>query len=315
MASNQYSQLSTMTGSRQTMMSWAKVVDSWEDVPGVYRESYRMVAPESSSTPYTVFAPAMLGLSLTNKTYTTTEKLLCEVGDTIYVWERIGKQVAMVAYPLKTISDLEVGEILLYSWITIGGVTHDGMACSTTIEFNQSTASHFAPFVDKMRPAPQDMDEREERAERAKLNYVGLISRKFWNYGIESLVGGDEILQTLWQPKICKPIVTVGGRVFYQTTLSLEHLAILTHRELIIIENDERSRENRGVRYGGKRLFIALSHISGVSLPDAAGDPLRLCLTLSPGGRQIEIICAASNKQKIARLKDELEKLIGQDAD
>ena len=155
------------------------------------------------------------------------------------------------------------------------------------------------------------MDEREESEQRHKLDYLGSWSLKFRNYALESLVGGDKIVETLWQPKISKPVLKVGGRVFVQTTLSLAHVAILTDRELIIIQDDERSREIRGVRYGGKRQYIALSHISGVSRPDDAGDLVRLCLTLSPGGRQMEIIFSASRKEQIAQLQDELEKLIG----
>jgi hypothetical protein len=54
-----------------------------------------------------------------------------------------------------------------------------------------------------------------------------------------------------------------------------------------------------------------LSHISGVSLADDAGDLVRLRLTLSPGGRPMEIIFSASRKEQMAQLRDELEKRIG----
>jgi hypothetical protein len=99
--------------------------------------------------------------------------------------------------------------------------------------------------------------------------------------------------------------------VLYQTTLSLARVAILTDRELIIIQDDERSRKCRGFRYGGKWQYIALSHVSGVSLPDDAGELVRLCLTLSPGDRAMEVVFSASRKEQIAQLSDELEKLIG----
>jgi hypothetical protein len=313
MASDEYAQLSTLTGAQQTMMSWATVVECWNDVPEVFRESYRMVATEGggSTPPYTVFAPAMEGPSLKIIGHKPNQKLLCELGDTTYMWERAGDRVTMTAYPLKDISDLEVGEIHLYSWITIGGVTQDGIARSSTVEFNLATARHFAPFINKIRPAPRHVDEREERQERHKLDYLGFWSLKFRNYALASLVGGDKIVQTLWQPEISKPVLKVGGRVFHQTTLSLARVAILTDRELIIIQDDERSRKNRGFRYGGKWQYVALSHISGVSLLDDAGDLVRLCLALSPGGRQMEIIFSASLKEQIAQLQDELEKLIG----
>lgn len=304
MASDSAGQLSQQTGARQTMSSWAKVVESWEAIPEVYRNSYSMVVAEGSSPPYTVFAPVIAGSG-----HKATEKLLCEVSDTIYVWERVKDRVTMVAYPLRTISDLEVGSILLYSWITIGGVTQAEIVSSSTIEYNTATARHFAPFVNKMRPAPKDMDEREQNVERAKLNQLGATSFKFRNLALESLVDGDKIHQTLWQPQIRKPVVKFAGRVLYQTTVSLQHVAILTDRELIVIQDDERSKENRGKRYGGRWQYVALSHISGVSLLERAEDLLILSLTLCPGGRQLEIIFAASRKQAVAQLQDELENL------
>jgi hypothetical protein len=91
----------------------------------------------------------------------------------------------------------------------------------------------------------------------------------------------------------------------------LAHLTILTDKELIVIQDDERSRENRGVRYGGKWQYIALSRISAVSLREHADDLLILSLTLSPGERRLEIIFAASRKQELTQLQDELEKLLG----
>jgi hypothetical protein len=313
MASDEYDQLSALTGAQQTMMSWARVVGCRDDVPEVFRQSYGTVATEGGgATPsYTVFAPVMEGPSLKIIGHKPTEKLLCELGDTIHIWERAGDRVILVAYPLKDISDLEVGEIHLYGWITIGGVTQDGISRSSTVEFNLATARHFAPFVNKIRPAPRHVDEREEREERHKLDYMGFWSLKFRNYALASLVGGDKVVQTLWQPEISKPILKIAGRVLVQATLSLARVAILTDRELIIIQDDERSRKCRGVRYGGKWQYFALSHISGVSLPDDAGDLVRLCLTLSPGGRPMEISFSASRKEQIAQLRDELEKRIG----
>jgi hypothetical protein len=85
MASNEADELATLTGAQQTMMSWAMVVECWDDVPEVFRESYRMVAREGegSTLPYTVFAPPMEGPSLQIIRHKPPQKLLCELGDTI----------------------------------------------------------------------------------------------------------------------------------------------------------------------------------------------------------------------------------------
>jgi hypothetical protein len=299
------SQLSTMTGARQTMSSWAKVVESREAVPEVYRNSYNVVLGHESNLPYTVFAPAIAGLR-----HQTTEKLLCEANDTIYVWERLGDQVALAAYPLETISDLEMGEILLFSWITIGGVTKAGEVSSTTIEFNTATSRHFARYVNKIRPVPDLLAGRALEVEQAKFDYLAAEGFKFRSFACNSLVQGEQVHQIVWQPKIRKPLTRLWRYTFYQT-LSLAHLAILTDKELIVIQDDERSRESRGIRYGGKWHYIALEHIGAVALLAQGDDRVTLSLTLVPGGRRLEIMFAASRKEEIARLQDGLEKLKG----
>lgn len=255
--------------------------------------------------PYIVFAPSFAGIRRK-----TTEKLLCEANDSIYVWEHVGNQTVMAEYPLKAVSDLEIGEILLYSWITISGVTKAGTASSSTVEFNTATSRHYARFTNRMRPAPVNMDKREQNVEKAKFDYLATEGFKFMNYAQESLVRGERVLNTLWQPKIYKPIISAGKLVFYQSTVSLAHLVILTDMEFIVIQDDERSSENRGVRYGGKWQYIALRNINATSLLGRDDDVLALSLTLSPGERRVEILFAASQKQEIVEFRAELEKLI-----
>lgn len=292
-----------VTGARQTMASWSHVVESWEAVPAVYASSAQKVLKAGPPFPYTVFAPAFMGVRRM-----TTEKLVSEANDSLYVWERLRNQVVMTEYPLKAISDFEVGTILLYSWLTINGVTRAGIAASTTIEFNTATRRHFTPFVDKLRPAPEAVDEREQNAERAKFDYLAAESFKFMNYACESLVAGEQVIQSLWQPEIYKPLLRFGGYTLHRT-LALAHLAILTNKELIVISDDARSTESRGVRYGGKWHYVGLSHIGTVSVHDRAEDLMALCLTLTPGGRPLEIVFAASKKREMAQLQAALEKI------
>jgi hypothetical protein len=291
------SQLSTMTGARQTMSSWAKVIESPEGVPKVYRSSFNTVLSHEPTMPYTVFAPAIAGLR-----HRTTEKLLCEAHGMIYVWERVGDRVALAAYPTETISDLEMGEILLFSWITIGGVTQTGEVTATTIEFNTATSRHFARFVSLIRPTPDPLSGFALDVEQAKFNYLMAESFKFGSFACNSLIEGEQVHQIVWQPKIRKPLTRLGKLTFYQT-LSLPHVVILTDKEFIVIQDDERTRENRGVRYGGKWRYVALKHIGAVAVAAQGNDVVTLSLTLAPGGRRLESIFAASRKEQLARLQ------------
>jgi len=303
MTSDLNGELSTMTGARQTMSSWAKVIESPEAVPKVYRSSFNTVLGHEPTMPYTVFAPAIAGLR-----HRTAEKLLCEAHGTIYVWERAGGQVALTAYPKETISDLEMGEILLFSWITVGGVTQAGEVSASTIEFNTATSRHFARFVSLIRPVPDPLAGLALDVEQAKFNYLAAASFKFGSFACSSLIEGEQVHQIVWQPKIRKPLTRLGKFTFYRT-LSLPHVVVLTDKEFIVIQDDERTRENRGVRYGGKWRYVALKHIDAVTLSAQGDDVLTLSLTLAPGGRQLESIFAVSLKEQLARLQASLENM------
>lgn len=301
MARNKASQPSVTTGARQTMSSWAQVIEARDGVPAVYRSSFDAIAVDGDPFPHTVLAPAIAGLR-----QKTTEKLLCDLSDTIVVWERLGDHAVMAAYPLGAISDFETGNIHLFSWLTINGVTQTGLASSSTIEFNTASGRHLAPFVKKLRPALPDLGTAEQHLERAKLDYLEATDYKFMNYALESLTGGERIIRTVWQPKIGKPIVRLGRRVLVQSTLIPAHLVMLTDHELIVIEDDERTKEIRGVRYGGKRHFIPLVNISSATRLATSDDRLALSLKLTPGEHQLAFLFASSQEHAVARLLADL---------
>lgn len=73
--------LSSQTGARQTMSSWSRVIESFDEVPETFKPACQSAM--GTSFPYTVFAPVIAGIR-----HKTSEKLLCEGGDTLYVWER-----------------------------------------------------------------------------------------------------------------------------------------------------------------------------------------------------------------------------------
>ena len=142
-----------------------------------------------------------------------------------------------------------------YRWCDAGGEVS-----ATTIEFNTATSRHFARFVSLIRPAPDPLAGIALDAEQAKFNYLTAESFKFGSFACSSLIEGEQVHQIVWQPKIRKPLTRLGKFTFYQT-LALPHVAVLTDKEFIVIQDDERTRENRGVRYGGKWRYIALKHI------------------------------------------------------
>lgn len=304
MTSNSNSPSSTLTGARQTMMSWAKVIESYAAVPEVYQDYCKPLLEGGRPFPYMVLAPAISG-----NRHTATEKLLCEVDDVFYVWERVGSHIISTAYPLKTICALEVGSILLYSWLTVRGVTSEGAASYTVIPFNTATGRHLAPFIHKMRPAPTAVDETGWQAELAKFDYLVSASFKYMNYARESLVRGEKVIQTVWQPPIRQHRFTLFGRPFHRT-IALAHLALLTDQEVILIGDDAQSTA-RGVRYGGIWQYVPLRHIAAAALTQPADDRVTLSLTLACGGQRLDKVFAASSQPALEHFQDELKHRIG----
>lgn len=305
MASDVNVDVTKWTGARQTMSSWSRVIESFESMPEVFKEPCQMMLGETASFPYTVFAPPIAGLRRK-----VTEKILCETEDSICVWEHAGNQVRMTEYPIMSISDIEIGRILLYSWFTIGGVTKTGAATSTTIEFSSASSRHFTRFINRMRPKLLHAGERELGMEKAKFDYLATENFKFMNFAIESLVNGEKVLQILWQPKISRPLVSIGRHVLYRATVSVAHLLVLTDKEIILIKDDERSIDKRGVKYGGIWGYVPLKNVHGISLSDREDDLLGLSLTLSPGQRKLDILFEASRRREIVEFQSELEKMI-----
>lgn len=307
MASETNIELSKMTGARQTMLSWARVIESLERVPQPFQSPYKSAVGDIQKFPYTVFTPSFSSL----KRHRTTEKLICAIDDILCIWERTNSGVTLTKYPLKDVSDFEIGAVLLFSWIRVSGVTKNGVADSTTIEYNAVTERYFTPFVNKLRSVLAGVEGNSLQTERDKFNFLAVDNFKFMNYAMRSLSGGEKVLQTVLQPKMGVPRITFAGRILFQTILSLAHLAILTDRELIVIEDGEHGREKRSARYGGLWQYIPLKNITRTSLLEREDNLLVLSLTLSPTGRKAEFVFDVSKKQELFQLQDEIEKLMG----
>ena len=287
-----------------TTSSWASVIENYTAVPAPFKSACQPLLGNIQPFPYVVFAPVMSGFR-----QKIAEQLICEVNDTITIWEHMGDQIITAAYPLKDISMVEEGHILLYSWLTINGVTSQGVAASATVSFNTVTAPYFEPFVDRVRPASADVDQARWQAEKAKFDYLETASFKFMNFARRSLVPGEQVIRTFWQPKIRKPFITLFGWSLYRT-LYVAHLAVLTDKEVIFIGDDARLTETRGGQHGGIWQYVPLEHIVSASLTKQ-NDLLTLSLTLSSDGHHLNKLFAAANQREIEQFRDALALLIG----
>lgn len=304
MATDLSSSPSVLTGAQQTMGAWTKVIESYAAIPEIYKYFFKSSLGDLQTFPYVVLAPAL------TRVRKATEKLVYEVNDTLYVLARTGTEIVAHAYPLKTICDIEVGTILLYSWLTIHGMTSAGLMSATTIEFNSTSLRHYATFIAKIRPQPNVADDTELQKAQAAFDYLATENFKFMNYARSSLVGGEKVIHTLWQPEIRERIFPRLRVPFYRT-VSTAHLAVLTDKELILIREDERSsRGKKGVRYGGVWHYIPLRNIVSVSLEQFTADLLILSVKLSSMGHADQLFALAS-RPEVTHLQNAIEKALG----
>jgi hypothetical protein len=305
MSKNLESPVAPLTGNRQTMMSWARVIRAYDEIPTAYREAVRPLVEGRSVFPYLVLAPVMSGTR-----HKDSEKLLCDVDDTFYVVERAGGHLTTTGYPWHTARDIEFGNILLYSWITLSGLTTKGVPAAATVVYNLATQRYFAPFIAKLRPAPAGAGPDSLKAEQAKFDGLAKTSFKFMNFAAESLVLGEQVRQMVWQPEIRQPIASVLGYTFHRT-VSQAHFTLLTDQELILIWDDERSVKRASTRYGGVWRYIPLRHLVSATVTAAADGLLTLSLGLTSNGR-VDRVFEAARRSELEQLQRAIAALTSQ---
>jgi hypothetical protein len=166
MTSELDSQFTTLTGARQTMSSWAQVVEAYEALPAIYKDPFTRIMGNPQIFPYVVLAPTIAIFGGRR----STEKVLIKTDSAIHILERNGNTIHALGFPVSGVAQLEYGNILIYSWITLHGVNVEGDPCVFTIEFNMSSLRHILPFIRTLRPERLDGEENVLELERSKFN-------------------------------------------------------------------------------------------------------------------------------------------------
>jgi hypothetical protein len=302
MPKNIQSREDLLTGEKMTREAWTSRIESFEDVPEIYRGAFDQLVPDHTSFPYTLLAP-----SLIKSMGRTTEKLIVDARGAIHLLERNGSQVIEKTYPYQNILTVELGSILLGSWLTISGTDSTGTAANSTIDFNTSSLPLYSTFIEKLRPAPASYEETQLKTEKDKFDYLSSSSFKLMNYGRESLVYGERVLQILLQTEIKRPVWAVLGNWIDQT-VSPAHLTILTDLELILIQDVTHDRKVSQAKYGGIWQYIPLHSIKTAAWREMKSGWLTFSITIFPD-KIIEKLFEASHRNEIEPLCAALQEI------
>jgi hypothetical protein len=286
--------LPKLTAAEQTKLTWAKSIDSYEALPEVFKEYFDPFLLEGREFPYTVLTPSYEGFI-----HRTSEKLICEFDREIHVLERSGNGFEARCYPLECISYVEARTVLLDAYIKISGAAKNGVPALSILRFNSVTDYLFTPILEAIRLAQAQSKEAVLSSELKKFDQWAMVNFKFMNYARRSLVGGEKVIHTILQPEIRRRAFSILGLNFYRS-ISPTHVCILTDRELILIQEEERRGE---AKYGGVWDYVPLNKIVSLSLNEKDGNLIVLSIEL-PENTHLERIFQASAGREIDRLLD-----------
>jgi hypothetical protein len=293
--------LPLLAAAEQTRLSWARMVESYDEVPEIYKGFFDGLP--TSTFPYAVLTPTFKGFL-----HQESEKLVCSPDHVLYILERAKNDLLCTRYSLEDISYVEVGLILLKAWITIRGIASDGALTSSTLKFNAVTERLFTPMLKKIRTVAGGRTDADLGWELSKFNHLGTLNFKFMNFARRSILPGEEVMCTLLQPEIRATVITLLGRSLFRT-ISTAHLHILTDRELIMIRDENSDGWSREVRYGGIWTYVPLGKITSVSLTDR-GDSLLVLSIHLPENDRLDSLFSTSARREIDFFLDQLESLL-----
>jgi hypothetical protein len=290
-----------LTAGKITMLTWAKIIESYADVPKTYEDFFAPLSINGQAFPYTILTPARDGFLVKS-----TEKLICILEQEIHVLEKSENTFEAQCYPIGGINYVEVKAVLLNSHIKINGMTKQGIPASSTIKFNSVGDYLFKPILKKIRFAGVDSKDAAQNTEADKFDHLIGLNYKFMNYGRGSLLSGEKVICFILQPEIRAPVMKILGKTWYRT-ICPTHMSILTDRELITIREDTPGNKADG-KYGGIWNYIQLNKIMSLTLSTKDTDLLVLSIQMVEGVR-LEQLFQVSARQELDQLLERFKEL------
>lgn len=266
--------MSQLTGFAQTRSSWARQVESYDELPDAYRGFFEARPNlQAGPFPYVVFCPTYEGYFSA-----AADVLLVGLEQNLYLLRRRRGQIESTGFAYRDTRCVERGAVLLKSWLTITGGTVEGDVRSATITFNTARESLITPFIERLRPPPAGGNDRD--AEQAKLTPLLQENYKLANLARLGLRAGEGVRSILLQPER-----RVGGySLLGQWVLGSyypAHVSVLTQRELVTIRDEGRPGHKR---YGTVWRYLPVDRIARIS--QAARPDARLALVFELQGME-----------------------------
>jgi hypothetical protein len=237
--------------SQNTMSQWPIKVKRPEQIPESFVEELDKAF--GAAWPYTVFIPPSKWDADGKRS-----KVFSMLDDGVMYFEDMKTEVKQLFYPFENILYVEMGRMLLSSWMTIHGIV-GGQYRQSTVSYNTVRDDLFDPIIKRIRTQISPGKSLLEGENGERLSDLKQLDMEFLNYTKQSLLPGEKIINIIYQPKVLD-----------ESGMSIEmlpehtHAVVLTDNELILIKEDNHKYKNIHSNYGVIRDFIPLAHIRNV---------------------------------------------------
>lgn len=255
----------------QSQQTWAKVVKS-HDLPEIYQQLFQSHLSMGDAFPYTVLTPTheKFGSKITGK-------LICAIGQALFVLEENAERVIEICYPIDQISYVEVSSKLLEFRVMINGMTNLGIQTSSVFQCSTVTDYLFTPIIERIRLRSVLPSGDARHLDTEKFDHWSERNLKFMNLARHCLLPGETVIVALLQPEIRSRLFSFSGKPFRKIK-SPVHACILTEKELILIRED--LLQNRKDKYGSTCNFVLLDKILSISMSGKTGNALAVSIQL-----------------------------------
>jgi hypothetical protein len=298
-------QLSLISADQMTRRSWARKIDSLDDIPDVFMPVANGLIPDKQAIPYTVLTPTFEGFLRHEN-----EKLVICLDHKLYILENDRQEISVTSFAIDEIDRVEFGEILLTAWLLIQGTNNVGMVSTSLMRFNSVTDFLFFPIIESIRKKRAPSGQFDLADEREKLTPLQEDYSKFMSYARKSLLPGELVKQYFFQPELKIASLRIFGKTVLRRTICLSHLLIHTDLELIFIQEDETiHRLQDKERYGAIRSYIPLSRIQDVAIETRSAKLCDLAIRL-PGNEVQKMPFDITRRNEVEQLVQKISESI-----
>ncbi|MCT4620050.1 MAG: hypothetical protein N4A62_11750 [Marinisporobacter sp.] len=284
----------------ETMKTWPKRIETYEEVPEIFKEHFQWVHGDEQF-PYSIFIPPNRW-----STKNTIAKLMSVFEDRIYIYEQIDQKVEILCYSFQDIYYTEKGSILLDSWIKISGEVQ-GQLKSSMIGFNTAREDLFLPIIKKIRIAINKAKLCEKEKELSKLDYLKTSDLKFFNYSKQSILEGQKVISVVYQDEISEKHFR-----YFSKRKTNAHIMVLTNNELIMIRQEHELQKDKDSKYGGVWDYIPFNKIKNMTLAKKEEKGLLAFSVNLLNDESMHSIFSSDNEKTVNKLIEEFHHLANQ---